>query len=249
MKKKTILSRKANILAERLQKTKDDMIDGFAGLVESRNRESGAHVYNIKYDTQVILDEYSRGREGEFTPEIKRLIVKASALHDIGKIAVPEGILNKPKSAGRFTPEEFTEMKKHTTAGVKILNTNFRPLVKDDPFFYKFCMEICEGHHERWDGKGYPRGLVGTQIPFCAQVVSIVDVYDALVSWRCYKDPIPHEKAVEMINNNECGAFNPELLDVFNRVAGKLQEHYIVLEKAQADGGLEFDEFGNAIMK
>src|SRR5574344_613323 len=101
---------RANQLADRLQKTKDDMIDGFAGLVETRSRETGAHVYNIKYVTQVILDEYACGREGEFTPDIKRSIVKASALHDIGKIAVPEGILNKPKSAGRLTSrsEEHT---------------------------------------------------------------------------------------------------------------------------------------------
>ena len=238
--------KRAKILAERLQKTKDDMIDGFAGLVETRNRETGAHVYNIKFVTEIILDEYAQGREGEYTPDIKNLIVKASALHDIGKIAVPEEILNKPRSAGRLTEEEFTKMKEHTTAGVKILKKNFRSLVKDDPIFYKYCMDICENHHERWDGKGYPHGLKGDEIPFCAQIVSVADVYDALVSWRCYKDPIPHDKAVEMINNNECGVFNPELVSVFNRIASKLQDHFKLLNKEQ-EHGLEFDEFGNAI--
>ena len=240
--------KRAKILAERLQKTKDDMIDGFAGLVETRNRETGTHVYNIKYATEIILDEYAQGREGEYTPDIKNLIVKASALHDIGKIAVPEGILNKPRSAGRLTDEEYAKMKEHTTAGVKILKNNFRSLVKDDPIFYKYCMDICESHHERWDGKGYPHSLKGDEIPFCAQIVSVADVYDALVSWRCYKDPIPHDKAVEMINNNECGVFNPELLAVFNRIAPKLQDHYILLNKEQ-EQGLEFDEFGNAVKK
>lgn len=237
----------ARKLAERLQRTNDAMIDGFSGLVESRNRETGAHVFNIKYDTQILLDEYARGREGEFTPEIKKLIVKASALHDIGKITVKEAILNKPKEAGRLTSDEFKEMQHHTVAGVEILNKNFRALVDDDPIFYKYCMEICRYHHERWDGHGYPDNLKGNDIPFAAQIVSVADVYDALVSWRCYKDPIPHEKAVEMINNNECGVFNPELLDVFNRISGKLKEHYIALNKAM-NQGLQFDQLGNVLM-
>lgn len=236
----------AKNLTEKLQKTKDDMIDGFAGLVETRNQETEAHIYNIKYATEIILDEYAKGREGEYTPDIKNLIVKASALHDIGKIAVKEEILNKPRSAGRLTDEEYAEMKEHTTKGVDILKKRFRSLVNDNPIFYKYCMDICESHHERWDGKGYPHGLKGDEIPFCAQIVSVADVYDALVSWRCYKDPIPHDKAVEMINNNECGVFNPELLSVFNRIALKLKDYYILLNKEQ-EQGLEFDEFGNAI--
>lgn len=201
---KNNIEAQARKLAEKLQKTNDVMIDGFSGLVESRNRESGAHVHNIKYDTQILLDEYSKGKEGEYTQAVKKLIIKASALHDIGKITVKESILNKPKEAGRFTPEEFKEMQHHTVAGVEILNKNFRPLVDDDPLFYQYCMQICQSHHERWDGRGYPDGLKGNEIPFAAQIVSIADVYDALVSWRCYKDAIPHEKAVQMINNNEC---------------------------------------------
>src|SRR5574344_2139012 len=213
---------RARKLSEKLQKMSSTMIDGFAGLVESRNRESGSHVYNIKTDTQILLDEYSKKHEGEFTPEIKNIIVKASALHDIGKIMIKEAILNKPKSAGRLTPEEFKEIQNHTSDGVTILNNNFSDLLSNDPLFYRYCIEICQSHHERWDGLGYPQNLKGNEIPFSAQIVSIADVYDALVSERCYKDAIPHEKAVEMINNNECGVFNPELLDVFNKVADKL---------------------------
>lgn len=225
---------RAKKLGERLQKSKDDMIDGFAGIVESRNHESFDHIYNIKHCTKILLDEYAKGREGEFTPEIKSLLIKASALHDIGKFHISEKILNKPKSAGRLTSEEFNQMKKHTTYGVQILNTNFKFLVKDDPVFYTFCQEICNGHHERWDGNGYPCGLKGNEIPFSAQLVSIADVYDALVCERCYKDPIPYEQAVAMINNNECGVFNPELLDVFNKVSGTLDTYYVSLNKVKA---------------
>ena len=147
----------------------------------------------------------------------------ASALHDIGKIAIDEKILNKP---GRLTPEEFELVKTHSMRGAEMLHDldNFgeQPLLQT-------AYEIARWHHERWDGRGYPDGLKGDEIPISAQLVSLADVYDALTSDRCYKKAYPHEKAVQMILNGECGAFNPLLLqcltDIQTDLKEELQEH------------------------
>jgi putative two-component system response regulator len=216
----------ARQLAIRLQKTNDEMIDGFSGLVESRNKESGLHIFNIKTDTQLLLDEYAKTHSGEFTEDIKRFIVKAAAFHDIGKIKVPESILNKPKEAGRLMPDEFKIMQTHTVEGCNILNTNFKSLINDDLIFYTYCMQICRSHHERWDGHGYPDGLKGNDIPICSQIVAVADVYDALVSKRCYKNSFSHDEAMKMITNNECGVFNPELLQCLVSIAPQLKSYY-----------------------
>lgn len=141
----------------------------------------------------------------------------ASALHDIGKIAIDEKILNKP---GRLTPEEFEVIKTHTIIGADMLSKldNFcvEPLLQT-------AYSIARWHHERWDGRGYPDGLKGNEIPIEAQVVALADVYDALTSDRCYKKACPHEQAVEMILNGECGAFNPMLLECFVEIKDDLK--------------------------
>ena len=146
------------------------------------------------------------------------LISTASALHDIGKINIPESILNKP---GRLTPEEFEVMKTHSMLGAGMLHDldEFaeQPLLQT-------AYEIARWHHERWDGRGYPDGLKGDEIPISAQLVSLADVYDALTSNRCYKKAYPHEKAVQMILNGECGAFNPLLLRCLTDIQADLKE-------------------------
>lgn len=137
------------------------------------------------------------------------MISDAAALHDIGKIAIPDEVLLKP---GRLTPEEFEIMKTHTTKGCEILESlNYA----QDEEYYRYSYEICRHHHERWDGKGYPDGLKGNQIPIWAQVVALADVYEALTGERVYKPVYSHEKALSMIVNGECGQFNPELLNCF----------------------------------
>ena len=144
-------------------------------------------------------------------------ITLASALHDIGKIAIDEKILNKP---GRLTPEEFAVIKTHTTEGAALLHRleNF----DTEPLLQTAC-DIARWHHERWDGRGYPDGLAGDDIPIGAQLVSLADVYDALTSERCYKKAFPHEKAVQMILGGECGTFNPLLLECLKDIEGSLQ--------------------------
>ena len=134
------------------------------------------------------------------------LITTASSLHDIGKVGIPEEILNKP---GRLTDEEFKIMKTHSEIGASLIRDMRFP--KDKPLVHT-AWEICRWHHERWDGKGYPDGLKGEEIPISAQVVSIVDVYDALTSERCYKKAFDHDTAIRMILDGQCGQFNPVLL-------------------------------------
>ena len=146
------------------------------------------------------------------------LISTASSLHDIGKIAIDEKILNKP---GKLTKEEFEIMKTHTLIGASVLEN--LELYQNEQLV-KITYEICRWHHERYDGKGYPDGLKGEEIPISAQVVSLADVYDALVSDRVYKKAYSHEKAIEMILNGECGMFNPLLLECLVEIQDKVRK-------------------------
>lgn len=145
------------------------------------------------------------------------MIVTASSLHDIGKIGIAESILNKP---GRLTDEEFEIMKTHTLIGASILEK--MELYQDEPLV-QIARDICRWHHERYDGRGYPDGLKGDQIPISVQVVALADVYDALVSERVYKKAYSHEQALRMILNGECGAFNPLLLQCLMDIKDKIK--------------------------
>ena len=217
-KQKKLVSMVADQIYEK-ERQNTLMIDILSHIVEFRNGESGFHVLHIRILTEVVLqqlllktDRYNISQE-----EIP-LICNASALHDIGKISIPDAVLNKP---GRFTEEEFAIMKGHTTAGAEIMDNI--PIHRDDPLI-EISRQICRWHHERWDGKGYPDGLKGDEIPIAAQVVALADVYDALTSSRVYKPPFSHEKAIEMIQGGECGAFNPLLLEILQEIAPKLPE-------------------------
>lgn len=183
------------------------MITILSHIVEFRNGESGMHVINIGTLTEILLNQISKKDDKYYLPYAERdLIVKASALHDIGKISIPEEVLNKP---GKLTDEEFEAMKQHTVIGYQMLSD----LGFQDEPLVKVSREITRWHHERYDGRGYPDGLKGDEIPLSAQIVSLADVYDALTSERVYKPAFSHEKAVQMILNGECGAFNPLLLE------------------------------------
>lgn len=186
------------------------MIDALSSVVEFRSQETGDHIRRIKYFTRVLLKYMSKYfPDYGLTPTQIDNIARASALHDIGKIAIPDAILLKP---GRLTESEFEIMKTHTTLGCDILES-FRDNQTDE--FFGYCYDICRHHHERWDGNGYPDHLAGDQIPLSAQIVSIVDVYDALVSERVYKDAYPNTQAYDMILSGECGQFAPDVLECF----------------------------------
>lgn len=221
-KQKRLMHLVAEQVYER-EKANDLMIGILSHIVEFRNGESGMHVLHIRTATELLLSALVKRTDRYSLNDTDiNLIVTASALHDIGKINVPESILNKP---GRLTREEFEIMKTHTTTGASILKG--LEADQDEPLVRK-AYEICRWHHERYDGRGYPDGLTGEEIPISAQVVSLADVYDALTSERCYKKAFDHDTAIQMILNGECGTFNPLLLECLNDVSEQLRvSHYV----------------------
>lgn len=200
------------------EKSSRMMVSILSQIVEFRNGESGLHVRHINILTEMLLDRLMQ-KTGRYHLNWNEqyLITLASSLHDIGKIGIDEKILNKP---GRLTAEEFEEMKKHTVIGEEILCSLE---IYQNELLVKVAREICRWHHERYDGRGYPDGLKGEEIPISAQVVSLADVYDALVSDRVYKKAYSHEKAIQMILNGECGVFNPLLLECLLDIEDKIR--------------------------
>lgn len=217
-KQRTLMGMVADQVYER-EKSNNLMVYILSHIVEFRNGESGMHVLNVQAMTEMILTQLMRLTDQyPLTTEDISLITMASSLHDIGKIAIPEEILNKP---GRFTDEEFAIMKTHSAVGSDMLDD--LELYKDEKLV-RVARDICRWHHERWDGRGYPDGLAGDDIPISAQVVALADVYDALTSRRVYKPPFSHEEALRMIREGECGAFNPLILECLEAVADDLEK-------------------------
>ena len=207
------------------EKNNQMMVEVLSQIMEFRNGESGLHVVHINTLTRLLLERLVENTDAyNLTPDDCYLISTASAFHDIGKVGIDESILNKP---GKLTKEKFETMKEHTLIGASMLDKLEH--YKDEKMI-KIAYQICRWHHERYDGKGYPDGLIGEQIPIAAQVVSVADVYDALVSKRVYKDAYSHEQAMKMILNGECGAFNPLLMEVLVEIQDKIKEemHYEV---------------------
>ena len=183
------------------------MIRILSNVLGSRNSESCEHILHIKTATELMLRKLITISDAYHLTEADiALITTASSLHDIGKIRIPEEILNKP---GKLSDEEFKIMKTHSELGASIIRDMRFP--QNQPLVHT-AWEICRWHHGRWDGGGYPDGLKGEEIPISAQVVSIVDVYDALTSERCYKKAFDHDTAMNMILDGQCGQFNPILL-------------------------------------
>ena len=204
--------------AEELLRLSVGMVESLATAIEFRSDESGAHVRRIHDITIHLLLNTPLG--GGISPAEIDLIGIAAITHDVGKIAIPDAILNKP---GRLTPEEFEIMKTHTVQGARLLSQI--PQMKDFGA-YQYAYDIALHHHERWDGSGYPDGLRGDEIPIWSQVVALADVYDALVSKRCYKEAYGYDQALQMILEGQCGAFNPKLLECFRQAEPALRALY-----------------------
>ena len=204
--------------AEQIIQLNQGMIEALSTAIEFRSGESGDHVRRIHDITEYLLCHTPLGRG--FSQEDIRDIALAAIMHDVGKIAIPDAILNKP---GKLTAEEFAVMKTHTVQGAELLEKipQMRELGA-----YKYAWDIARHHHERWDGRGYPDGLAGDDISIWAQIVSLADVYDALISRRVYKEAFPWQRALEMIVQGECGVFNPRLLECFLPVEAAIRGRF-----------------------
>lgn len=217
-KQKKLVSLVTDQIFER-EKMSNMMITILSHIVEFRNGESGMHVLHIRTLVDLLLrDLVLKTDRYNLTQTDISLISTASALHDIGKIGIPDEILNKP---GKLTAEEYEVMKRHSEIGAGMLDD--LDFLQDEKLV-TYARQICRWHHERYDGKGYPDGLKGEEIPIAAQIVSLADVYDALTSERVYKPAFSHEEAMHMITNGQCGTFNPLLLECLHDVQGKIKE-------------------------
>ena len=212
--------RLVNVVVDQVYEKEENnniMIGILSNVLGFRNSESSEHILHIKTATEMMLRKLVKVTDAyPLTEADIALITTASSLHDIGKVGIPEEILNKP---GRLTDEEFKIMKTHSEIGASLIRDMRFP--KDKPLVHT-AWEICRWHHERWDGKGYPDGLKGEEIPISAQVVSIADVYDALTSERCYKKAFDHDTAIKMILDGQCGQFNPILLKCLKELSPRL---------------------------
>ena len=183
-----------------------DIIDFTADIVEERDAASGSHVKRLKDYTRILAEKVAEEcPEYGLTEDYIDQLTLACVLHDVGKIAIPDSILLKP---GKLTSEEFEIMKTHTTIGARVID-KLPDSVGEE--YKRLCKEICQFHHEKYDGKGYPAGLRGDEIPISAQIVSVVDCFDALTNERPYKSAYPGDVAINMILNGECGAFSEKL--------------------------------------
>ncbi len=217
---------------ERLRETNSRIIDTICTIVEFRNLESGYHLKRIKGFVQILANTAMRNYpEFGLTPHKIEVISNASVMHDIGKITVPDDILLKP---GRLTPDEFDIMKSHTTRGCEIVK-----MLSDlqDKEYMEVSYDICRHHHEKYDGKGYPDGLKGEEISIAAQLTSLADVYDALVSDRVYKSAFAPSKAYEMIKNGESGIFSTKMLACFD-IARPEMEAMVARTKAEEEANM-----------
>ena len=202
-----------------LKRMNERIIETLSNVVEFRNLESGDHVKRVKDFTRILTEHLAKAcPEYQLDKEAVDVITAAAALHDVGKIAIPDAVLLKP---GKLTAQEFDVMKTHTTKGCEII-----AMLGDmqEGEYGRACYDICRYHHERYDGNGYPEGLKGDEIPVAAQIVSLADVYDALVSERCYKSAYTSAEAYDMIMRGDCGQFSPKLLSCLTEARGELEE-------------------------
>jgi len=216
------LEQLVSIKTAEVTKTYESTLEVLATIIEYRNLESGAHIRRTTLLTEILVArmlEHDKFKSSLGSMNIPSLI-KASALHDIGKIGIPDGILLKP---GKLTNDEFNMIKTHTTIGSHIIDSIAETLPDNDKYL-KYAKDICLSHHEKWDGGGYPSGLSGEEIPLSARIISIVDVYDALVSPRCYKDPFSHDVSLGILTEGRGTQFDPDLIDLLPDVAAAFHE-------------------------
>ncbi len=224
------LERLVELKTQQLERIYEQTMETLATIIEYRSLESGIHITRTRELTRLFIEELlTRPAYSQQLYTLNyRSIIKAVALHDIGKVGIEDSILLKP---GALTKEEFERVKQHAAIGGDIIDMIARNL-EDDSMYLRHCKDICLYHHERWDGSGYPAGLQGEQIPLSARIVSIVDVYDALVNTRCYKPAYTHEEAVALIAKGRGTQFDPGLVDAYLDIAARFWQMEDALNRA-----------------
>ncbi|WP_320127851.1 HD domain-containing phosphohydrolase [uncultured Sphaerochaeta sp.] len=200
----------------------DVMMMALGSLAETRDNETGNHIRRTQNYIRVLAQNLTNHPRfsGLLTDETIELFYKSAPLHDIGKVGIPDRILNKPS---KLTDEEFTLMKTHTTIGHNAILKAEQALGSQNTFLSVAC-DLAWSHHEKWDGSGYPRGLSGDEIPLAGRLMAIPDVYDALISERVYKKAFSHEEAVTIITQGVGSHFDPDIARTFLRIADRFHE-------------------------
>lgn len=211
-----------------LERYHHEMIMGFATLIENRDDSTGGHIKRTSAYVKLIAKELRRnGCYGEvLTDDYIQNLVQAAPMHDIGKISVPDAILQKP---GKLTDEEFKVMKQHTENGSKIVMDTFKTLLSDDA--YRITYDIARYHHEKWNGKGYPKGLQQEEIPLSARIMAVADVFDAVSEKRCYRDAMPIEQCFKIIEQGKGTDFEPAIVEAFMKIRDKVEKVHDEFQK------------------
>jgi len=207
----------------RLEKHNAEMTSGFATLVENRDNNTGGHIKRTKEYVRMMLAEMVEMPQYKqmLTKDFVKNMINAAPLHDIGKISTPDNILQKP---GKLTDEEYTIMKLHAATGGDIIKETFKGL--NDAEFLDTAYQVARFHHEKWNGRGYPEGISGENIPLCARIMAVADVFDAVSAKRVYRDAMPIEKCFQIIESGAGSDFDPELVSIFLNAKDKVLEIY-----------------------
>ena len=205
----------------RMKNYNSEIVTSFATLVESRDSSTGSHVKRTKSYVKILLDEIKTNNlySSIMTKDFEDKMMNAAPMHDIGKISIPDTILQKP---GKLTDEEYSVMKKHSVLGGEIIQEIYKDM--DDKEFLNIAYDVTRYHHEKWNGNGYPEGLVGKEIPFSARIMAIADVFDAISAKRCYRDAMPLEKCFAIIKEGKGVDFDPVLTDLFLNAKEKVEK-------------------------
>lgn len=198
-----------------------ETVMSFANLIENRDNNTGGHIKRTSRYVELIAEEMrSRGLHKDvLTKDYVTNLLKAAPMHDIGKIAVPDAVLQKP---GKLTDDEYAEMKKHAEKGGDIIRETFRNLGDED--YRRIAFEVARYHHEKWNGRGYPDGLKGEDIPLCARIMAVADVFDAVSEKRCYRDAMPLEKCFSIIEQGSGQDFDPQVAEIFLDIRDKVEQ-------------------------
>ena len=215
------LKKEVDKKTERIVQMHNNLILSMAAMVDSRDNSTGGHIRRTSDDIRILVDEIKKDNKLGLSDEFCKNLIKAAPMHDLGKIAVPDNIL---KLQRRFEPQEYEEMKKHAAEGAKIVHEILKET--DDDAFHLLAENVAHYHHERFDGSGYPDGLKGEEIPIEARIMAIADVYDALVSKRCYKEKMTFEDADRIIMEGMGTHFDPQLKEYYVNARPRLEEYY-----------------------